>query len=172
MYTDIKKCTAEDVGEICGVAVKTFCETFEAVNDPETIRTYLEKAFSVEKMYRELKDPNSDFFLLYSNGVVAGYLKLNEAESQTEINDVSSLEIERIYVLDKFQGKGFGRLLMQKALVTAAERKKEYVWLGVWEKNEKAITFYEKNGFYKIGSHSFLLGNEAQNDYIMRKNIK
>ncbi|HNX15665.1 MAG TPA: GNAT family N-acetyltransferase, partial [Oscillospiraceae bacterium] len=91
--------------------------------------------------------------------------------SQTDINDVQSLELERIYVDAKFQGRGLGRVLMEHAIEIARERKKSYVWLGVWEKNDKAIAFYQKNGFYKIGTHLFIMGDEEQIDYIMRRDL-
>lgn len=81
------------------------------------------------------------------------------------------MEIERIYVVNDFQGKGFGNYLMDKAVSIAVERKKQYVWLGVWEKNEKAICFYKKNGFFEIGTHSFFMGDDEQTDYIMRKDL-
>lgn len=115
--------------------------------------------------------PLHRFFFLYVDDKLAGYLKLNEAPSQTDINDAESLEIERIYVLSCFQGAGLGRYLMEQAIRIAAEREKKYVWLGVWEKNEKAIRFYKKNGFYEIGTHSFVMGEDVQTDYIMKKDL-
>ena len=96
---------------------------------------------------------------------------LNEAPSQTDVNDSDALEIERIYVAGEFQNKGLDRYLVDQAVHIAAERKKKYIWLGVWNKNEKAIHFYEKNGFYKIGTHIFIIGEDAQTDYIMRKDV-
>ena len=91
---------------------------------------------------------------------------------QTDIHDEQSLEIERIYVSKEFQGEGLGRCLMEKAISTAIRRKKKYVWLGVWEKNEKALRFYKRNGFYQIGTHSFVMGDDEQTDYIMRKDLE
>ena len=60
---------------------------------------------------------------------------------------------------------------MEYSIKTAADNGKNYVWLGVWEKNEKALKFYKKNGFYRIGEHSFVIGNDVQTDYIMRKDL-
>ncbi|MFX4262496.1 GNAT family N-acetyltransferase [Pelotomaculum propionicicum] len=114
---------------------------------------------------------NSLFYFLYADGELAGYLKLNNAPAQTDINDGQALEIERFYVAKDFQGEGFGGILMEKAVIIANMQKKSYVWLGVWEKNKKAIRFYENNGFYAIGTHSFFMGEEEQTDFIMRKNL-
>jgi ribosomal protein S18 acetylase RimI-like enzyme len=135
------------------------------------MRAYLEKSFSINKLCGELSNSNSAFYFLFANGELAGYLKLNEAPSQTDINDLKSLEIERIYVAKEFQGKGLGNVLMSKAINIANVRKKLYVWLGVWEKNDRAIMFYKKNGFCEIGTHSFFMGEEEQTDYVMRKEL-
>ena len=86
---------------------------------------------------------------------------MNEAPAQTDRNDPASLEIERIYVSGGFQGEGLGRYLMEQAIQIAVERKKKYIWLGVWEKNERAIRFYKRNGFYKTGTHSFVVGRRC-----------
>ena len=115
---------------------------------------------------------NAAFYFLYWDGKLAGYLKLNEASAQTDLHDEQSLEIERIYVSKEFQGEGLGRYLMDQAISIAIQRKKKYVWLGVWEKNEKALRFYRRNGFYQIGTHSFVMCDDEQTDYIMRKDLE
>lgn len=165
------KCTQEDVYILQDISCKTFRETFADTNSPAELQKFLDKAYNEEKLRMELLNSNSQFYFLYTDGVLAGYLKLNEAPAQTEINDKSSLEIQRLYLLREFQGKGLGRELMDKALEIARAGEKEYVWLGVWEHNEKALAFYKKYGFYKIGSHSFFVGSDEQTDDIMRKDL-
>lgn len=96
---------------------------------------------------------------------------MNEAAAQTDVHDEASLEIERIYVSQDFQGAGLGRLLMTYALDFAAEKRFAYVWLGVWEKNARAIRFYERNGFRKFATHVFVMGDDAQTDWLMRKDL-
>ena len=132
---------------------------------------YLAEAYDRDKLLGELRDGHEQFFFLYADGKLAGYLKLNEAPSQSDVNDGASLEIERIYVSAAFQGKGLGSFLMEQAVCMAKERGKQYVWLGVWERNEKALRFYRSNGFYAIGKHSFIMGDDRQTDYIMRKDL-
>jgi diamine N-acetyltransferase len=83
-----------------------------------------------------------------------------------------SLEIERIYIINKFQKHGLGKYLLNKAMEIALERNKKKIWLGVWEKNESAITFYKKMGFVQTGAHSFYMGDEEQIDFIMTKSLK
>lgn len=172
MMISFRQCSIDDIDVLRAFAKQRFFETFSVMNTPENMATYLDEAFAPDKIHAELSDINSDFYFLYWNGELAGYLKLNESPAQTDIHDRNSLEIERIYVAKEFQGKGLGRYLMNQAISIAAHRKKKYVWLGVWEKNEKAICFYKRNGFYQIGIHSFVIGDDEQTDYIMRKDLE
>ena len=167
----LKKCAIEELDILSELSIKTFYKTFAHLNTKENIDAYLQNAFNADKLKAELNDKNSEFYFLYYGDQIAGYLKLNEAPSQTDINDTDSLEIERIYVSEEFQGLGLGRYLMEQALSKAIERNKKYAWLGVWEKNEKAIRFYKNNGFVKIGTHTFTVGEDVQTDYLMKKEL-
>ena len=171
MKKSLQQCSTDDFETLRELSIRTYYETFAHLNTAEDMAAYLEDAFNVERLTKEFNDPNSFFFLLYADGRLAGYLKLNEAPSQTDINDAESLEIERIYVSSEFQGAGLGRYLLEQAIKIAKERNKKYAWLGVWEKNEKAIRFYQKNGFYEIGTHKFVMGEDVQTDYVMRKDL-
>ena len=111
------------------------------------------------------------FVLAVENERSAGYLKLNYAPAQTECQDAASLEIERIYVRRSHLGKGVGAELMRYAVERARRDNLEYVWLGVREHNPRALRFYEKHGFYRFGEHGFLLGDDPQLDYLLRKDL-
>jgi diamine N-acetyltransferase len=167
----LRKCTLDDFDVLRELSIRTYYETFTHLNTAEDMEEYLKDAFNVDKLRSELNDMNTELYSLYYNEKLAGYLKLNEAPSQTDINDKASLEIERIYISSEFQGEGLGGYLMEQAINMAIERNKKYAWLGVWEKNEKAIHFYKKNGFYEIGTHSFVMVNDVQTDFIMRKDL-
>ena len=172
MAVSFRECTLEDLEILQAFSRRLFFETFADMNTPENMAVYLDKAFAAEKIRAELSDENSVFYFLYRGGKLAGYLKLNEAPAQTELHDPVSLEIERIYVARAFQGHGLGGMLMARAIETAQARGKRYIWLGVWEKNKKARSFYQKHGFRKIGSHPFSVGDEVQTDDIMRKDLQ
>lgn len=172
MNLQFKQCTLNDLDELRGFARDIFYTTFAPFNTEENMAAYLEKAFNEETVRSELLNEKSAFYLAYANDELAGYIKINEAGAQTDINDPESLELERIYAAKKFQGKGVGQALMNKAVRVAQEHGKKYIWLGVWEKNEKAIHFYKRNGFYKINTHTFIVGGDAQTDYIMRLDLK
>ena len=167
----IKKCTLQDLESLQKISIETFYQTFVNSNTAENMKAYLENAYNEEKLYRELSNPNSSFFFVYVDERLAGYLKLNEFPSQSDINDIDSLELERIYILKEFQGAGLGKDLLEHAISIAIEYGKKYIWLGVWEHNERAKRFYQKNGFYRIGEHSFVVGDDVQIDYVMRKDL-
>ena len=171
MNKSLSKCSIRDLQILRELSIRTYHETFAHLNTEEDMAAYLNCAFNEDRLIKELSDVNSEFYFLYCGEKLAGYLKLNEAPSQTDINDKESLEIERIYVSSEFQGEGLGGFLMEQAVAKAIERDKKYVWLGVWEKNERAIRFYRKNVFYEIGTHSFVMGEDVQTDYVMRKDL-
>ncbi len=172
MTLQFRRCVAEDLDALRAISVKTYYETFAAVNTPENMEAYLQAAYNEQKLCRELMDGNQEFYFLYAGDTLAGYLKINEAPAQVEFHDPKALEIERLYVSKEFLGIGLGQYLMDKAVAMAQERSKEYIWLGVWEHNERAQRFYKRNGFYQIGAHSFIMGDDDQTDYLMRKDLK
>ena len=165
----IRRCELADLDALRNIAFQTFDDTFRRLNDAASFNEYLDASFSRAKLEAELKDPHSTFFFLYSDDVLAGYMKINMGDSQTDIKDPAAMEIERIYVTRDFQGLGLGRALVEKALETARAAGKQTVWLGVWEKNGNAIAFYKKMGFSKAGTHDFFIGRKRQTDFIMRR---
>ena len=171
MIKSIRKCTVQDLDSLCKISIETFYQTFADSNTEENMTAYLDSAYNKEKLYEELCNPDSSFFFIYVDESLAGYLKTNEYPSQTDINDVDSLELERIYILKDFQGAGLGQDLLEHTISIATEHGKKYIWLGVWEHNERAKHFYQKNGFYRIGAHSFVVGDDVQTDYVMRKDL-
>jgi diamine N-acetyltransferase len=168
----ISAARAEDADRLMRVTIKTFSETFEHLNDPEDFRKYVDDHFNLTRIAKDLADKDVFCFLARVHENVAGYLKLNAPGSQTEEVKGDSLEIERIYVLKKFHGLGIGNALLNTAIQQAKEMKKDFLWLGVWEKNEKAISFYERKGFRKFDTHIFRLGNDDQTDYLYKLKIK
>lgn len=171
MEIAIRKITVNDLNELQSIGKLTFAETFSSGNSEENMKAYLENGFSTEKLTIELSDPNAEFYFAELEGETIGYLKVNVGQSQTEIKDHNALEIERIYVLKEFHGKKVGQILYNKAIALAKEKNVDYVWLGVWEENPRAIRFYEKNGFKAFDKHVFKLGNDKQTDIMMRLSI-
>ncbi len=165
----IKKASTAELEIIQKLGRETFYETFAPHNSEEHIQEYLEESFTSEKINNELNNPDSQFFIAYEKEEPIGYLKVNSGKAQTELQDKSSLEIERIYVKSSHHGKKVGQLLYDKALEIALNENKKYLWLGVWEENLRAVNFYKKNGFIEFAQHIFRLGNDEQTDLMMKK---
>ena len=168
MHLFYKKCTQDDLDQLVQISRTTFRAAFEADNDPEDFKTYIDAAFHRDKLADELNDPNTSFYFVYLKNDLVAYSKLNENESQSDLKGGDSMELERIYVLPDFQGKGLGRCILKQVKRITAKMAKAFLWLGVWEHNTKAIKFYEENGFYKFGTHPYYIGKDKQLDWLMR----
>ena len=164
----LTRITELDLETLQSIGKQTFYETFADFNDDENMRLYLEENFSLEKLKQELKTPGSEFYFIHLEEKPIAYLKINFAQAQTELKDPSSMEIERIYVLNGYHGHDFGQTLFDKALQRAIEENISYLWLGVWEENKRAVNFYKKNGFVVFDQHIFKFGPEDQIDLMMK----
>jgi ribosomal protein S18 acetylase RimI-like enzyme len=169
---NIRQISIDDVLSLQKIGLGTFKETFSSSNTEENLKVYLDSAFTVNKLMTELNNPFSTFYFAELENDVIGYLKLNFGNAQTELKDNNAVEIERIYVLKEFHGMKVGQLLYEKAIEIARFNNSEYVWLGVWEKNLRAISFYKKNGFVEFDKHIFNMGNEDQTDFMMKKELR
>ncbi|GMK37161.1 spermidine/spermine N(1)-acetyltransferase [Paenibacillus sp. CCS19] len=169
MTIDIKKCSIDDLSILQEISIETFTDTFRDHNSPDNMTAYLDKAFNLPQLEQELSNAASAFYFIYFNNEIAGYLKINTNEAQTEPMGDDSLEIERIYVRMIYQKQGLGKYLIDKAIEIASDFNKKKVWLGVWERNERAIAFYAKLKFVQTGAHAFYMGDEEQIDFIMTR---
>lgn len=170
-HIEIKRITVNEREQLQQIGRQTFQETFSDSNTEENMKTYLEQSFSDEKMTAELTNKDTEFYFATHNHHVIGYLKLNFGASQTELKDPKAVEIERIYVIKEYHGENIGQRLYETAIERAKQKKANYIWLGVWEKNQRAIRFYQKNGFVVFGQHIFKLGEEEQTDLMMKRQL-
>lgn len=168
---EIRKATLSDLETIQKISTQTFIETFAAVNTPENIDNYIKDSLNTERLTAELNNLNSQFYIAYSNDEVVGYLKINFGDAQTESLNENALEVQRIYVLQNFHGKNIGQLLLEEVKKIAQTTCVEYIWLGVWEENYRALRFYTKNGFVVFDKHVFKMGNDEQTDLLMQLKI-
>lgn len=173
-HTDIEitQVKLTDIDLLQQIGKATFIQTFSDTNTEENMKTYLAEGFSKEKLLSELCDNESEFYFAVLKNDVIGYLKVNTGQAQTEQQCPQALEIERIYVLQEFQGRKVGQLLFEKALALAQIKAASFIWLGVWKKNLRAINFYQKNGFVAFDQHIFQLGDDKQIDIMMKKTVQ
>lgn len=155
------------------LALDTFCESFEKVNNPADFWAYVNEAFHAAQIETEINEPGSQYILAYVNDALAGYARVRQSnEVDDQFPGKKTLELQRIYASEKFIGKGVGKALMDYCLELARKQDAEIMWLGVWEHNHRAQSFYKKLGFEQFSSHVFMLGKDAQTDILMKLNIR
>ncbi|POY35945.1 GNAT family N-acetyltransferase [Solitalea longa] len=167
----ISKASTADIDQLELISCKTFYEAFASENTEDDMQKYLEESFNQQKLLKELNNNTSAFYFISIEDKKVGYLKVNSSAGQSELKTDNSLEIERIYILQEFQGQRLGQALVDKAIEIARKMACDFVWLGVWEKNLKAIEFYKRNGFVEFDKHVFVLGNDVQTDLMMKREL-
>ncbi|TWR31185.1 GNAT family N-acetyltransferase [Mucilaginibacter pallidiroseus] len=168
---DIVKLKVQDADKLLQLSKRTFFDAFAHQNSDDDMAAFAAQAYTLERITQELNNLKSAFYFILVDGEIAGYLKLNQGDAKTEFKDEYSLEVERIYILQDFQGKQLRKHLIEFAVNSAKDKGFDSIWLGVWEHNHGAIRFYERNGFTVFSSHKFMLGSDEQTDLLMRKNI-
>src|SRR5688572_24180858 len=164
---------ASHASVLAKLALDTFCESFEKVNNPEDFWAYVNEAFHEAKIAEEIKESGSQYILAYVDDTLAGYARIRQSqEVDNQFPGKKTLELQRIYASEKFIGKGVGKALMNYCLELAKKQDAEILWLGVWEHNQRAQQFYKKLGFEQFSSHIFMLGKDAQTDILMKLNIR
>ena len=167
----IRKVETHELDTLLQHSKKTFYEFFAHLNEPVHFESYVAVAFTPEKMLSELVNPGSEFYFAAIDGNIAGYIKLNVNDAQNEFKGENGIEVERIYVSGEYHGKHIGKQLLNFAVGRCIEMQKDFIWLGVWEHNEKAIGFYRAHGFEFCGNHDFMLGGDKQTDLLMKKSL-
>lgn len=167
----IRYANADDAELIADLSRKTFYETFGYVNTKENMDKFMNEQFNREKLITEVTEPGNTFLLAFDGDMPVGYVKMREGQKFPEFKDKDSIEIVRIYAINSYIGTGVGQQLMRQCIFIAKELKKDILWLGVWEKNSRAIAFYTKWGFEKFNEHNFLLGDDLQKDWLMMKGL-
>lgn len=167
----IHRASPDDVGLLTQLSAKTFYDTYAAALDLELLVAFIQQTFNLERQVEELADPANCFLIAEVDGVPAGYAMLRQGMSTPVIRGSHVIELARIYLLQKYQGYGLGSRLMQACLDEAKTQGCDVLWLGVWEHNPEAITFYKKWGFEQVGAHSFQFGEETQTDLLFHRSI-
>jgi diamine N-acetyltransferase len=178
----IRKTTQADLLHLVDISKSTFIEAFEHQNNPDDFYAYVNSAFTLQTLTNEWNTEGVSFYFLEKDNTPIAYFKMTENKSplhsskpDIEVNfdfeKTKSIELDRIYVLSEYHGKGAAQLIMDFIFFISEEKGFDFVWLGVWEHNPKAIKFYQKMGFEKFGTHIFDIGNDPQTDWLMWRKI-
>jgi ribosomal protein S18 acetylase RimI-like enzyme len=167
----MRRASVDDLNLLRSISIQTFRETFLRHNTLDNIDRYVADNLSEEKLFDEFTNSESQFFISFYNHEPSGYLKVNTGSAQTEFSGSQGIEIERIYVLQQYQGKGIGAMLLKHAVDIASNKHFESIWLGVWEHNKNAIGFYSRYGFSQVSEHAFFVGDDRQTDIIMKADV-
>jgi len=167
----IRSATAADVEALSEFAAHVFYETFAPDNDPTDMREYLRDAFTPEKQAAEMADPSTVCLLAAIDHAIVGYALMHVNATDPMVPGTRSVELQRFYVDHAWHGRGIASPLMAACIDTARTRDGATLWLGVWERNARAIRFYVKHGFTDVGSQKFRLGRDLQTDRVMSRPV-
>jgi ribosomal protein S18 acetylase RimI-like enzyme len=164
----IRQAIESDLNELSHFATQAFYDAYDWYNTAENMRDYVKKYFSKENLLSEFNQTDTVFLVaLDDHQKIIGYAKIGKGNNNSDLNESHS-EIERIYVDTKLQRAGIGQKLIDEIIHITQQRNQKIIWLGVWQKNEKAVNFYKKIGFEIFGTTTFVLGNDPQDDYMMK----
>lgn len=159
---EIRLATVDDLRDLRRVAIETQVNTFGIHNSPENMKAFLREAYDVKQFEKEFSEPGSCYYLACEEAELAGFLRLRQNREVEHVLGTNTIELQRLYVLKKYQGKKVGALLMQTVLGYARDHRFEWMWLGVWERNFKAQEFYARWGFERFSEHVFWMGTDPQ----------
>jgi len=165
----IRRAGITDAALIAELSRQTFYDSFAASNTKDDIDKFMNEQFSADALIKEVETGDGVFFLAYDGDEAIGYVRMRDGDHYPEFDNLSSIEIARIYAVQSSIGKGVGSAMIKKCIETAKELNRKIIWLGVWEHNKRAIDFYTKWGFEKFGQHEFVLGSDVQTDWLMKK---
>ncbi len=163
----IRTAAAADAAVLADLARRTFSDTFAATNDPADMALHLAHAYSVDQQTLELTDRDITTLLVEEDGAAIAYAQVRGDHIPECVTGPNPIELWRFYVDRPFQGRGVAQVLMHRVKLVARERGAQTLWLGVWERNDRARAFYAKCGFADVGEHIFLFGTDPQTDRVM-----
>ncbi len=165
---EIRRAQPKDIQQLREISIQTQMDTFADQNTPEVMEAHIESMFNPVTFENDFYAPDSAYYIAWEGGEMAGFSRVRITDEAAEHLGTNALELHRIYVTKKFLGRGIGFALVKHAIDYARERKFEWLWLGVWEKNVRAQEFYAKCGFVRFAEHIYMMGHEPQNDWLLK----
>ncbi len=156
-----------DAKNLAALAEETFRDTFGGMNTVENMNLHCKTSYTGGIQLGEIADPRMTTLVCEDGGNLIAFAQLRWSKAPGCVTAKNPGEIQRIYVAKSWHARGIAQDLMAMCLNEMIKRKSDVVWLGVWERNPRAIAFYKKFGFTEVGSHVFPLGTDPQRDIIM-----
>lgn len=168
----IRPATSADAASLAAFGERTFREAFGPDNRREDIDVYVSATYSAERQRAEIADPDRITLLGERDGVLVSYAQLRaNGAAPSCIEGPVPIELLRFYVDRPWHGQGVAHAMMDAAIAAARSRGARTLWLGVWERNPRAIVFYGKHGFRDVGWLPFKLGGDDQTDRVMSREL-
>jgi GNAT superfamily N-acetyltransferase len=167
----IRTAVATDAASLATFAARTFHDTYAADNRPEDMALHIAQSFGSAHQQRELANPNITTLIAEVDGQMAGYAQLRGGLAPRSVTGEAPVELWRFYVSHEWHGRGVAQALMQSVESAALRRGGRTLWLGVWEHNPRAKSFYQKCGFADVGSHVFKVGSDVQTDRVLVRRL-
>ena len=168
---NITTACAEHASVLAGLGAQTFCQSYGAALEEEALKAYVDEVFPLERIQRELVDPEIHYLIAWVGGVICAYAKLVASPLPECLKAEDAVELQRLYVVPEHWGQGVGSRLMTSLIDLAATRAYGHMWLRVWQENQRAIEFYRKWAFSSVGSDTYHVGACSETVLIMVKGL-
>lgn len=172
LQTDIRLASLADAKAVSRFAIDAFIDTYAEVNEPADVQAYVDASLSESATIAALTNPRVHTLIAEKSDAVRGYAQLSSMRDPGCDVGESALELARLYIAAEWKGTGLANALMARVYATARDLGAHRLWLGVWEQNPRAIRYYEKNGFRKVGTIGFLFGSTPQSDWVMVRPLR
>lgn len=164
----IRKAEANDLRLLSALATVSFYEAYFEQDDPHGLSDYLYENFAPRVLASELASEDSFFFIALWRGHAVGYAKLRDGDPHGSVTKRNAVELQRIYLVERVWGMGIGEVLLRYCLNEAKAMGGEALWLGVWEENQRGLSFYAKHGFERVGTLTFPYGDSVGINAVMQ----
>ncbi|HYL72161.1 MAG TPA: GNAT family N-acetyltransferase [Candidatus Dormibacteraeota bacterium] len=167
----IRKAELRDALRLAELAESTFRDTFGALNTAEDMALHCRSYYGEALQAAEIASADGITLVSAAGQQLVGYAQLRWGRAPACVSGRAAGEIQRLYVARDWHGKGVARELMEACIEALVRRGSDVLWLGVWERNLRAIAFYRKYGFVAVGDHVFPLGRDPQRDIVMARSV-
>jgi len=167
----IRKAKIEEIPAVRELAIEVYTDTFAEHNTPENLQAFFNDSYDLEKFKTEFYETDSHLYIALDDLKIIGFLRLRKSNEADKYLGTNTIELHRLYIHRDYHGSSVSKMFMDEAMKYGREKKHDWIWLGVWEKNFRAQKFYAKWGFERFSEHIFQMGDDPQVDWLMKKKL-